>query len=85
VYEWKKSFKTVRPVDWIDRIPPRPLLLIHGTRDDVVRFSHARRLYERVKGKAELCIVEGAGHRLRVEEEAMKNALDWLKKNAVRG
>ena len=78
--EWKKSFKMVRPLDWIDRIPPRPLLLIHGTRDDVVRVSHAHRLYEKVKGKAELSIIEGAGHRLRVEEKAMEKALDWLKK-----
>ena len=80
--DWKKSFKTVRPIDWIDRIPPRPLLLIHGTRDDVVRVNHAHRLYEKVKGKAELSIIEGAGHRLRVEEKAMEKALDWLKKLA---
>jgi uncharacterized protein len=80
--EWKKSFKTVRPIDWIDRIPPRPLLLIQGTRDDVVRVSHAHRLYEKVRGKADLCIVEGAGHRLRVEEEAMEKALEWLKRTA---
>lgn len=80
--QWKKSFKTVRPIDWIDRIPPRPLLLIHGTRDDVVRVIHAQRLYEKVKEKAELSIIEGAGHRLRVEEKAMEKALDWLKKIA---
>ena len=80
--EWKKSFKTVRPVDWIDRIPPRPLLLVHGTRDDVVRVSHARRLYEKAKGKADLFIIEGAGHRLRVEEKAMEKAVAWLKKLA---
>ena len=82
VEEWKKSFKTVRPIDWIDRIPPRPLLLIHGTQDDVVRVSHAHRLSEKVKGKAELFIVEGAGHRLRVEEEAMEKASKWLKEIA---
>ena len=80
--EWKKSFKTVRPIDCIDRIPPRPLLLLHGTRDEVVRVSHAHRLYEKVKGKAELSIIEGAGHRLRVEEKAMDKAMEWMKKTA---
>jgi len=79
---WKKSFKAVRPIDWVERIPPRPLLLIHGTCDDVVRVSHARRLYEKVEGKAELFIIEGAGHRLRVEEKAMEKAVAWLKKLA---
>jgi putative redox protein len=80
--EWKKSFKMVRPIDWIDRIPPRPLLLIHGTQDDVVRVGHARRLYEKVKGKAEIFMIEGAGHRLRVEEKAINKAMEWLKKIA---
>ena len=76
---WKNSFKTVRPIDWIDRIPPRPLLLVHGTRDDVVPFRQAHRLHGKVKGKAELFIIEGAGHRLRVEEKAMEKASKWLK------
>jgi dipeptidyl aminopeptidase/acylaminoacyl peptidase len=79
---WKKSFKTVRPIDWVDRIPPRPLLLIHGTRDDVVPVRQAHRLYEKVGGKAELFIIEGAGHRLRVEEKAMEKVMEWLKKTA---
>ncbi len=73
---------TAGPIDWIDRIPPRPLLLIHGTGDDVVRVSHARRLYEKAKGKADLFIVDGAGHRLRVEEQAMEKASEWLRRIA---
>ena len=80
VKEWKKGFQTVRPIDWIARIPPRPLLLLHGTRDEVVRVSHARRLYEKVGGKADLFLIEGAGHRLRVEEEAMAKASEWLRR-----
>lgn len=34
------AFDQVRPVDVVDRIPPRPLLLIHGDRDSVVPVSH---------------------------------------------
>ncbi|MDI6755741.1 MAG: hypothetical protein QME78_15255, partial [Thermodesulfobacteriota bacterium] len=64
-------------------IPPRPLLIIHGTEDDVVDVSHARSLYEQVRGKADLFLIEGAGHRLRVEEQAMEKALEWLKKNSI--
>jgi len=77
--EWKKNFETVKPVQWIDRIPPRPLLLIQGSADEVVDPFHAHRLYEKVKGRAELYWVEGAGHRLRLEERAMNKALEWLK------
>ena len=80
--DWKKGFQVVKPLDWIDRLPPRPLLIIHGTADDVVNVTHARNLYEKVKGKAEFFLVEGGGHRLRVEERAMKKAIEWLKQKA---
>lgn len=80
VEDWKRGFQIVKPIDWVGRIPPRPLLFIHGTRDDVVDVSHAHRLYEKVKGKAELYVIEGAEHRLRVDARAMEKAIDWLKK-----
>ncbi|MCX5907699.1 MAG: hypothetical protein NTY64_11075 [Deltaproteobacteria bacterium] len=57
--------------------------MLHGTRDDVVPVDHAHRLYACVQGKAELFIIEGAGHRLRVEEKAMEKAEEWLKKKAI--
>jgi dipeptidyl aminopeptidase/acylaminoacyl peptidase len=80
--EWEKTFETVKPIRWIDRIPPRPLLLIQGKADDVVDPRHARLLYEKVKRQADLYEIEGAGHRLRLEERAMRKALEWMKKTA---
>lgn len=82
VPEWKKAFETVKPVDWIAQIPPRPLLLIQGSADDVVHPRHARLLYDKVKGRADLYEIEGAGHRLRLEARAMDKALEWMKKTA---
>ncbi len=83
--EWKKGFEEVKPADCIHQIPPRPLLLVHGTSDDVVDVSHAHRLYEKVKGRAELFLIEGGGHRLRVDERAVEKALSWLKRLARKG
>jgi hypothetical protein len=37
-----------------------------------------------VKRKGELHFIEGAGHRLRVEKQAMDKALEFLKKIAFR-
>ncbi|MBP1719108.1 MAG: hypothetical protein H6Q43_2546, partial [Deltaproteobacteria bacterium] len=45
--EWKQTFDTVKPIQWIDQIPPRPLLLIQGSADEVVDPFHAHRLYEK--------------------------------------
>jgi dipeptidyl aminopeptidase/acylaminoacyl peptidase len=80
--DWRKSFQTVKPIDWIDKIPPRPILLLHGTKDEVVKVTHAQRLYQRVEGRAEIFLLEGGGHRLRVDERAMEKAMEWLKKTA---
>jgi fermentation-respiration switch protein FrsA (DUF1100 family) len=80
--DWKDGFRTVQPLDWVERIPPRPFLIIHGTKDDIVDVSHARHLYDKVRGKAELFLIEEAGHRLRVEERAMQKAMELLGKIA---
>jgi dipeptidyl aminopeptidase/acylaminoacyl peptidase len=80
--DWKDGFRTVKPLKWIGRIPPRPLLIIHGTEDDVVNINHAIKLYDKVRGEADLFLIEGAGHRLRVEERAMQKAMEWLRKIA---
>ena len=79
VGKWLKGFSTISPVKWIDKISPRPLLLVQGDKDDVVPLEHAHRLYGRAKEPKKLIILPGAGHRLRVEEKAITAALDWLK------
>jgi fermentation-respiration switch protein FrsA (DUF1100 family) len=77
--EWLEGFNTVSPLHWIGKISPRPLLLIHGDKDDLVPVEHARRLYEKAGEPKELVIIPDAGHRLRLEEKAITTALDWLK------
>jgi uncharacterized protein len=76
--KWLENFKTVSPVNYIDKISPRPLLLIHGDKDDTVPVEHAGRLYDRAGEPKEMTIISGAGHRLRLDERATKVALDWL-------
>ena len=50
------------PVDHIADISPRPILIIHGTRDRVVPHEMSRELAERAREPKELWLVEGAGH-----------------------
>jgi dipeptidyl aminopeptidase/acylaminoacyl peptidase len=73
------GFHTVSPLKWIDKISPRPLLLIHGDKDDLVPVEQAHQLYATAAEPKELVIIPGAGHRLRLEEKAITTALDWLK------
>jgi len=76
---WIDGFEQVSPLNWVQKISPRPLLIIHGTEDEVVEPSSAWELYEQAAEPKDILIIEGAGHRLRVEEKAIDGALNWLR------
>jgi len=80
VEKWAKGFDEVKPVKWIDKISPRPLLIVHGENDQTVPLSHARELYRKSKEPKEISVIPGAEHKLRLSEAAMNTALAWLKK-----
>ncbi len=80
VEEWTNNFRQVTPVDWIDRISPRPILMLQGKEDDLIDEGQAWCLFEKAREPKEIAIVEGAGHKLRLSNEAMDIALDWLKR-----
>jgi alpha-beta hydrolase superfamily lysophospholipase len=49
-------------LDDIDRIPPRPILIAHGTADDQISVDNAYRLARAAGNRVQLWIVRGAGH-----------------------
>jgi len=50
------------PIDVVDRIAPRPLLLMHGDADALIPAEQTRELYLATGGHARLWIAPGAGH-----------------------
>ena len=60
---WRQGIRELQtPRDVIDRIAPRPILLMHGTGDTAVDVSHSEALIARAGTPKELWIAEGAGH-----------------------
>jgi len=82
--EWLNDFRLVRPIEYVAGITPRPLLLVHGSKDETVAISHAYRLYERAVEPKQMVIVSGAGHKLRQDDRAMAIVVDWLKSQCQR-
>ena len=78
--EWLEGFKHISPIRWIDKISPRPLLIMHGEKDDLVGINHAWALYQKAKEPKEIAIIEDGSHKLRLSEKAMDIALEWLKR-----
>jgi pimeloyl-ACP methyl ester carboxylesterase len=91
---WLEDIYSVNPLEEIHKIAPRPLLLVHGTGDDVVPYEHAQKLNEAVEanrkagtgarqapaGEPEpLLTLPGAGHQLRKDPQAVAKCINWLK------
>jgi alpha/beta superfamily hydrolase len=79
IEEWERGFEIISPINWIDKISPRPLLLVHGDADELIPLRHAHKLYQKAKEPKELKIIPGAKHKMRLEKAAMDFVLDWLK------
>jgi alpha-beta hydrolase superfamily lysophospholipase len=80
---WMAEFENVTTERSIVKVKI-PTLIVHGTADDVVPVHHADRLRERA-ARAEVRIIEGAGHQLRKEEIVLETLLDWLDRTLVHG
>ncbi|MGH9071122.1 MAG: alpha/beta hydrolase family protein [Acidimicrobiales bacterium] len=75
---WGGELSQVRPLELVGKIPPRPLLLVHGADDDQVPAMEARVLADAADGTVDLRILPGAGHRLRHDPRAVAVLLGWL-------
>ncbi|HXQ90926.1 MAG TPA: alpha/beta hydrolase [Acidimicrobiales bacterium] len=77
---WGEAFSVLRPDDAARKMPPRPLLVVHGADDEEVPIADGRRLAEFAGPGAELRILPGAGHRLRADPRAMALLAGWLER-----
>jgi putative redox protein len=75
---WARELREVRPLGLIGKIPPRPILLVHGAIVEVVPVLDARALADSAGGEVELRILPGAAHRLRHDPRAIAILIGWL-------
>lgn len=80
---WARELRELRAVEFAPKLSPRPLLIVHGSEDDLVPVFDARVLVD-AHGEGELRIVPGAGHRLRHDPRAVAVLLGWLDRQANR-
>jgi uncharacterized protein len=75
---WARELREIRPLALIGKIPPRPILLVHGANDEVVPLLDARALADAAEGQVQLKVLAGAGHRLRHDPRAVALLLGWI-------
>ena len=65
---WLKPFayfligNKLSPKKYVGDISPTPLLIIHGTNDEVVSYKHAKKLFKKAKEPKQLWTVEEGSH-----------------------
>jgi putative redox protein len=79
---WSAELREVRPVASARRLAPRPLLVVHGDSDDLTPLADGRAIAE-AHGRAELRIINGAGHELRHDPRAVAVLLGWLARQQI--
>jgi dipeptidyl aminopeptidase/acylaminoacyl peptidase len=78
--QWLQNIYRINPSQYIAKIAPRPLLVMHGSEDELIPCEQAEQLYELAGNPKELHIFPGAGHQLRKEPKVIDKGLQWLKK-----
>ena len=79
VEAWSRELRDIRAVACVSRYAPRPLLVVHGSDDEVVPSFDARVVAD-AHGSAELRLINGAGHALRHDPRAIAVLLGWLER-----
>jgi putative redox protein len=76
--ELRADVVAIDPLAAVAQIPPRRLLIGHGTDDLEIPVSDARDLLNGAEGRAELRLIQGAGHQLRADPRMVATLLGWL-------
>jgi alpha/beta superfamily hydrolase len=83
VEAWSREFKDIQPLAAVAHVPPRPLLVMHGSEDTTVPVSDARAIVDAAEGEADLRVITGAGHRLRHDPRAVAALMGWMERQEV--
>ncbi len=75
--DWAKEFDGVETESSVKDLRV-PVLIVHGSADDVVPVEHAHRIATNAHD-AEIVILDGASHQLRKEPRAVDAVREWLK------
>jgi alpha/beta superfamily hydrolase len=60
--EWKTLTKQYDPIFYVEKITPRPFIIIHGDKDDIIPLTCSKVLFSKALNSKKLSIVKGANH-----------------------
>jgi putative redox protein len=79
VEAWTDELREIRPARCAESFEDRPLMVVHGAEDTSVPVIDARVLAD-AHGAADLRIISGASHDLRLDPRAIAVLIGWLER-----
>lgn len=78
LHAWRRELIAYSPIHHVRRIAPRPVLVVHGARDEVVPIGTAERLVDAAGPSTEKVVVP-AEHDIYSDESSVEMACTWLR------
>jgi alpha-beta hydrolase superfamily lysophospholipase len=76
---WIDGFKEIEPRRWIAQVRAKHILIVHGDADELIPVEHSREIFSNAPaGVAELKVIPGGMHRLRLDPRCIELLREWL-------
>ena len=84
VTQWNDLDMEFLPTEQVEKISPRPLLILHGSDDELIPVSQSEALYARAKEPREIIIYPEANHSFVWHRHWLQGTiLNWLQKQNI--
>ena len=70
------------PAALLDRLPPRPILIIHGTADEIIALEHGRRLYAQAGEPKQSLWIDGDHNSVLNDPAAARTVINFFRESA---
>jgi uncharacterized protein len=78
---WIDGFTQIEPRRWIAQVQAKHILIVHGDADELIPLEHAREIFNHAPaGVAELQVIPGGAHRLRLDPRCIELLRHWFLK-----
>ncbi|NHI93278.1 MAG: hypothetical protein EAX96_12340 [Candidatus Lokiarchaeota archaeon] len=71
------ELEEINPLNWVNKISPREILILHGKKDDLIPPNHSKKLFTHAKEPKKIYFFENLGHKLRRESIVIDYVIKW--------
>lgn len=79
--EWNTLTKHYDPINYINKLSPRPFLLLHGDKDDIITLNCSHELFRKAQEPKKMIVVNDSDHIFAGKRRiVVRKTVSWLRK-----